>query len=195
MATTTTVKLTEPQARRWTREEYYRLAEEGWFQGQRVMLLNGDIIQMPPQGYTHRKAILLTVDILRKIFGTTDHVCSQMPLNASLDSDPEPDVAVIKGSVKESTAHPETALLVVEVADSSLRIDRRKASLYAAAGVPEYWIVNLGDLRLEVFRNPAKEPGAEWGWSYGAPKELTLSESISPLARPDAIVRVAELFE
>jgi Uma2 family endonuclease len=186
-------KLTEPQTRRWTREEYDRLADEGWFEGQRVMLLKGEIVQMPPQGPTHTKSILLTQHILQTIFEPKDVVRVQMPMNFVDQSDPEPDLAVVAGTARDYKVHPTTALLIVEVADTSLRIDRRKASLYAAAGVSEYWIINLGDMRLEVHRDPAPDATAEWGAAYREVKPLSLADSVSPITASQ--IRVTDLFE
>src|SRR5688572_3694093 len=109
-----TTKLAEPQARRWTKTEYYRLADEGWFQGQRVELLDGEIIQMAEQGDAHVKAVSRVGDLLRKAFGERHWVRNQAPLDVSDRSQPEPDVAVAEKSIDEYTDHPATSLLAVE---------------------------------------------------------------------------------
>ena len=92
-----TARIAEPQARRWTREEFYRLAEDGWFNGQRVQLLNGRIIQMPPQGHAHAKALSFINTWLNRHFADRYWIRIQMPLSVAPDSDPEPDAAVIEG--------------------------------------------------------------------------------------------------
>jgi Uma2 family endonuclease len=187
-------KLAEPTTMRWTREQYYHLAKEGWFRGQRVQLIRGEIIQMPPQGRPHARTIFLIRTALEGVFDPPAHVETQVPLNALADSDPEPDIAVFAGDVREYDFHPTTALLVVEVADSSLRLDRRKAGLYAAAGVPEYWIADVNRKQVEVYRNPEKDEAAEFGASYGPPVTFGEGQTISPQSKPDAKLDVAKLF-
>ena len=112
-----------------------------------------------------------------------------MPLNASARSDPEPDLAIVPDPSWALTDHPETAVLVIEVSDSSLRLDRRKAGIYAAAGVPEYWIVNLVDGQVEVHRNPQRPEKRYADTSIARPPQV-----LAPLAHPAAQVAVAELF-
>jgi len=186
--------LLEPTTRRWTRDEYYRLAGEGWFSGQRVQLINGEILQMPPQGYPHAQAYLNTIGIVNKIFGS-DFVRPQLPLNVPGDSDPEPDVAVTEYPKTHYRDHPATAALIVEIADSSVYLDRRKANLYATAGVQDYWIVNLTTRRLEVFRNPIADQSQDFGHRYAETFELSEAEVISPLARTEAKIQVKDLLD
>jgi Uma2 family endonuclease len=107
-------------------------------------------------------------DALRSAFGAGWHARLQAPLALDDDSEPEPDVAVVAGEYRDYVSgHPSTAALVVEVADSSLGLDRRlKVGLYARAGLPEYWIVNLVEGVLEVHRGPRSEPETAYGWGY-----------------------------
>jgi Uma2 family endonuclease len=186
--------LAEPQVRRWTRDEYYRLAEEGWFAGERVLLIKGDILRMAPQGHPHAKGILNVFSYLQSVFGAAHCVRPQMPLNLFQDSDPEPDIAVTEHPMSWYKDHPTGAMLVVEVSDSSIHLDRRKAGLYAAAGIPEYWILNLNSRKLEVFRSPIADPSNEFG--HGSSETLQLGESdmIAPTAKPDARIAVKEFF-
>jgi Uma2 family endonuclease len=119
-----------------------------------------------------------------------------MPLNALDHSDPEPDVAVtVKPPESYSQDHPTTVLLAAEISDSSLRLDRRKAGLYAAAEVPEYWILNLQSRRLEVHRLPVADAKQEFGYRYAEVRELGEDETIAPLARPDAKISIRKFFE
>ncbi|HEX4123510.1 MAG TPA: Uma2 family endonuclease [Tepidisphaeraceae bacterium] len=95
-----TIRVTEPRTRHWTLAEYYRLAEEGYFQGQHVQLVEGEIINLPPQGHAHCQSLLLLSRWLQKAFGPEYVIRTQMPLNASYDSDPEPDIAIVRGPSK-----------------------------------------------------------------------------------------------
>lgn len=189
-----TLQIAEPQTKRWTRDEYYQLADAGYFQRQRVQLIQGEIIQMSPQKHPHSKAILLADRWLRESFPTPHLIRIQMPLNALDESDPEPDLAVVHGPVERLTDHPTTAIFVIEVSDTSLRLDRRKASLYAAVGVPEYWIVNIEGRCIEVHRQPAPDAAAEFGASYAVTVVAKESELISPIAVPKSQVKVADLL-
>ena len=184
----------EPTTRRWTRDEYYRLAEEGWFNGQRVQLIQGEIINMPPQGHKHTQVYLRALNIILDIFGGK-YVRPQLPLNVPGESDPEPDLAVTLESLEYYRDHPVTALLVIEVADSSIQLDRRKANLYAAAGVRDYWIANVNTKRLEIFRDPVADQLQEFGHHYTQRLELGERELVSPLARPEAKIAVKSFFE
>lgn len=185
----------EPTTRRWTREEYYRLAGEGWFAGQRVQLFHGEIVQTAPQGHQHAKAILRVSQFLQSAYGPAHWVRIQSPLNILRDSEPEPDVAVTPNPPEAYQDHPTTALLVVEISDSSVAFDRRKAHLYCAADVPEYWIVNLGKRILEVHRHPVADAKAELGYRYREVHELGDAETISPLSKPGARIQVKKFFE
>jgi Uma2 family endonuclease len=182
--------LSQPQAKRWTRDEYYRLGAEGFFHGQRVQLLEGEIIQMPPQGHAHAKSLTFVTRWLHEILGPEHLIRIQMPLNVPGESDPEPDAAVVLGALEASNDHPQTALWVIEVSDSSVALDRKKAALYAAAGVQEYWIVDLGGRQLEVRRKPVPGEGR-----YGTTSTHGSADRVSPLARPEVGVRVADLLQ
>lgn len=181
--------------KRWTRREYDRMAEAGILDpDERVQLIEGEIITMTPQNSPHSAAIGKTEDILRQVFGSHCWVRVQMPLIVDPDSEPEPDLAVVSGRPSTYvTEHPRTALLVVEVADTTLALDRdRKAHIYARADVPDYWIVNLTERCLEVYRNPVTLPGQPA--SYRAVMKLGPSETIAPLAAPSTSVAVADLL-
>jgi Uma2 family endonuclease len=110
-------------------------------------------------------------------------------------SEPEPDLAVLPGSARDfDEAHPATALLVVEVAESSVSFDRRrKSGLYARARIQEYWIVNLVRRRLEVYRDPAPDPQAQLGWRYRTVRSLVPGDEVVPLGA-EAPVAVSDLM-
>src|SRR5215468_2290997 len=152
----------------WTREKYYKMGEIGLFEDKRVELIEGEVIEMSPIYSPHATSVTLAGDVLRAIFGKGWVVREEKPLSLGDDSDPEPDIALVEGKARDfKDAHPTTAALVIEVADSSLSYDRsRKASLYAKAGIPDYWILNLQDRQIEVHRRPISDGASEFGFSY-----------------------------
>jgi Uma2 family endonuclease len=158
----------EPTPRRWTREEYYRMGDLGFFHGQRVELIEGEIMVLSPQNWPHTLTVARVGEALHRVLGTGFWVRMQFPLNLST-SDPEPDVSVAAGRIEDYSDHPTTAVLIVEVSDSSLSYDRnRKASLYARAGIADYWIVNLVNHQLEVRRDPRSDPSQPYGHGYAS---------------------------
>jgi Uma2 family endonuclease len=147
-----------PAARRFTRDEYYSMAKAGLFQDERVELLDGEIITMSAQLSSHAFVVSqLMYELIAKL-GVTAIVRGQAPIVLNNQSEPEPDIAVcIPVPDRYKQAHPRAAqvLLLIEVAESSLTYDRtRKARAYAASSIPEYWIVNLIDRRIEVLTDP-----------------------------------------
>jgi Uma2 family endonuclease len=188
--------LTEPRVHQWTRSEYYTMAAAGLFDGKHVELIEGQVIEMSPMGSPHRTAVILAGDALRQAFGAGYFVQAQVPLALGELSDPEPDLAVIAGAVRDYTeAHPTTAVLIVEVADTSLTYDRTtKASLYAKAGLADYWIVNLVDRQLEVHRHPMANPASPFGFGYAEVTILTAADLVTPVAATPAVIPVADLL-
>ncbi len=185
------------QVHRWTRQEYDRMVEAGVFApGERVELIDGEVLAMTPQGSLHATAVRLVEEALRTAFGGGHDVRVQMPLALDPSSEPEPDVAVVQGSPRDyRDAHPTSPLLVVEVGDATLDYDRgNKASLYARAGIADYWLLNLLDRRLEVYRAPAPDPQSRYGWAYRTVRSYGAGDRISPLAAPAALARVDDLL-
>ena len=143
------------RTRRWTRAEYERLIELGVFRpGDPVELIGGELMVAEPQGAEHYTAIRRSARRLEVAFGPGWEVRTQGPIGLDDESEPEPDVAVVPGSPDDyRNAHPSRSVLTLEVAQSSLAIDReRKGSLYARAGLTDYWVLNLVDRVLEVFK-------------------------------------------
>jgi Uma2 family endonuclease len=187
--------IVEPRRRLWTRDEYYQMADLGWFEGQRVELIDGEIVQMSPQKNRHTVAIELCRVALAAVFGANYWIRIQSPLELSLNSEPEPDLAIVPGSPRDFKQHPTTALLVVEVSDATLAYDCRvKSRLYATAGIADYWIVNLIDRQLEVFRQPAADPAEPTSGRYDEQFVLSPEQSIPPLACPSGVIRVRDLL-
>jgi Uma2 family endonuclease len=185
------------EERRWTRVEYARLVElEILGPEDRIELIGGAMICKEPQYSPHATAILLVTRVLTEIFGSGWVVRPQMPVSLDDESVPEPDVCVVHGDPRDyRDAHPTHPVLVVEVALSRLGFDRdRKGSLYARARLAEYWIVNLPDRRLEVYREPIPDGATRFGWRYGSAQALGPDERLTPLAKPGATVRVADLL-
>jgi Uma2 family endonuclease len=151
------------RTRRWTRVEYERLVELGVFRpGERLELFDGLLVVREPQGSRHAGTIRRVLAALRRALGDAWQIDSQLPVALDEDSEPEPDVAVVPRDPDAYLhAHPSRPVLIVEVAESSYRIDREyKASLYARAGIADYWIVDLVHNTLEVHREPEAFPAA-----------------------------------
>jgi len=182
---------------RWTRAQYDQLIEKGFFQPRDpIELLGGQLMVAEPQGTYHFSAIRAIEEVLRTAFGPGWDVRNQGPVALDDESEPEPDVAVVPGTFRDYVAaHPSRPALVVEVSESSLSFDRHhKGSLYARAGVADYWIANLVDRTLEVYRDPVPDPAVAFGWRYGSVHELGLESIVSPLTRSDVVIRTADLF-
>jgi len=183
--------------RRWTRVEYEGLVEFGFFQpGDRIELIGGQLIVAEPQNSPHATAVGLAEDALRAAFGSGWVVRGQSPIALDYESEPEPDVAVVPGTRRDyREGHPQRPVLIVEIADSSLVADRQiKGSLYARAGVTDYWIVNLVDHRVEVYRDPMPDSAAPYGWAYRSVEHQGRGTVIAPLALPVAVVAIADLL-
>jgi len=182
--------------RKWTRVEYDRLVDaEILGPADRVELVGGDMIVKEPQHSAHATAITLAAIALTAAFGPGWTVRPQLPIGLDDESEPEPDIAVVPGNPRSyRDVHPGRAALIVEVAQSRLRFDREhKGSLYARAGIADYWIVNIPDRCLEVYRGPVPDVATPFGWRYGHAITLGLEARIAPLAAP-ASVLVAELL-
>jgi Uma2 family endonuclease len=187
-----------PRPWKWTREQYYKLGELGFFDGKRVELIFGEIIEMSPISWPHALGVGLASDALTLAFATGFWISVQQPLSipgSVPGSEPQPDVAVIPGSRRASTDHPTQAALLVEVADATLFYDTTtKAELYATAGIADYWILDLTNRQLLVFRDPVSLPAGLGATAYNTHRTLGPTDSVSPLAAPTATIRVADLL-
>ena len=185
------------ETRRFTRVEYERLAEIAFFQpGEHLELIDGLLLVREPQGSGHATAVRLVQQALERAFGPGWDVRPQLPVALDDMSEPEPDTAVVPGHARDyREAHPTIAVLVVEVAESRLAFDRRdKASLYARAGVVDYWVLNLVDRVLEVHRDPEPSGAAPHGFRYRSIVTLAPPSTVTPLAIPRAAIPVADLL-
>jgi Uma2 family endonuclease len=163
---------------------------------EKIELIGGELIPKElPMKSAHATAISLCEEALRQAFQGYV-VRGQLPLALSERDQPLPDVAVVEGSIRDfARAHPTRAVLVVEVSEATLRLDRHaKASLYAWAGIPEYWIVNLVEGVLEVFREPAPMAGRAYGYGYQQQAVYRSGEAFAPVAQPEAVIAVDDLL-
>jgi Uma2 family endonuclease len=163
--------------RSWTKAEYYRMGELGFFRGQRVELLEGRIVVLSPQNAPHFDAVETVAATLRRYFTAGFMVRMQGPLDLGQTTEPEPDVCVVTGKQGDyRQSHPTSALLVVEVSDTSLSI------------------VNLVGRQLEVYRAPIADPRRRSGHRYSLRADLLPTATVSPLALPQAVIPIADLL-
>jgi len=180
------------EQRRFTVEEYLRMAESGIFEpDERVELLDGVVVSMPPAGPEHASVVNELFLLLAKRFGDRVTLRSQSGVKLGKRSMPEPDIGVfvrVEGRYRERHPEESDALALIEVSRSRLAYDRGpKLRLYARARVPEYWIIDLVGRRLEVYRNPSDV-------GFDTPEVLGPGDSIALLAVPDEVFAVAELL-
>ncbi|MBC7796910.1 MAG: Uma2 family endonuclease [Pyrinomonadaceae bacterium] len=186
----------EPQVRYWIKDEYYKLAELGFFEGRRTELIEGEIIEMSAMNVAHATTIRLCLAALREVFAKGFVVDSQLPFSLGSATEPKPDIAVFRGGLRDFIhAHPKDALLIVEISDTTLRYDRvQKSSLYAKNGIEDYWIVNINARCVEVYRRPFEHKDAPHGFYYLNTLTFIESDEISPLAAPETMIKVADLL-
>lgn len=182
--------------RRWRRLEYERLVDLGVFERDPLELIGGQIFVAEPQSAYHAAAIRSVDYTLRALLPPGWIVSVQSPVSLDDESQPEPDLAVVPGRPTDYRhGHPTRPSLVVEIAESSVSFDRlAKGSLYARAQVQDYWIVNLIDRVLEVYRQPGADPSAPYGWSYRSVARLTPPAAITLLDPAAGPLAVADLL-
>jgi Uma2 family endonuclease len=191
------IESVQVRTRLWTRVEYDRLIALGIIQeDERLELLAGELVLRDRQSPGHAFAIQSLSEALQDAIGSGSHVRVLSPIALDSESEPEPDLSVVPGAIRDyRDDHPSQPTLLVEVADTSLVFDREhKGSLYARARLPEYWVVNLVDSVLEVYREPAPEAAAPFGWAYSVALTLGSREHVRPLAAPSARILVADFL-
>ena len=182
----------DPAPARVTREQYFALVDQGVLtEDDHVELLEGVIVAMAPEGPRHSGVVDLVGDTLRTALGGRARVRTSHPFDASQWSVPEPDIAVVPGAPRVYLDHhPSSAYLVVEVAVSSLPQDRlTKAPIYAAAGIPEFWIVNLRQEHVEVHRSPDPE-----SHRYAVVEGARRGSRVALAAFPEVVIAVTDLL-
>jgi Uma2 family endonuclease len=175
----------------FTVEEYQRLLEVGIFdEDDRIELLNGNLIVMSPIGIRHANAVRRILNLFVRRYGHASEVDAQNPAIVDRKSEPQPDILLLRLGISEELVkpHPKDVLLLVEVADSSFIFDRSdKHDAYARNGIREYWLLDLNENRLHVFRQPA-------GGKYEIELILEKSDSIAPLTFPDLPVKISQML-
>jgi Uma2 family endonuclease len=180
------------QLRLWTVDEYHRMAEAGIFEpSERVELLEGKIICILTKGISHRSAVGRTNKLLQNRLGNQAWIAVQDPVKLNERSEPEPDIAVVKIDPLDYADHhptPTEIYLIIEVADSSLKLDTEiKAKAYSQAGIKDYWVLDVVKRELIVFRNPTTE-------GYQNQEIITEHQNISPLDFPDLEIVVSQML-
>lgn len=173
-------------ARLLSRYEYDNLVEIGWIADQRIELLRGTFVDVSPHRWPHAAAVEFLTEQLVLQPGGRYSVRPQLPFAADDWSEPEPDLAV---AYKDPMLrdHPGELLLLIEVADSSLAIDRGlKLTIYAEAGVPEYWIVDLAKMTVDVHTEPTKDV-------YANVQTFRDGDVLRPTLLPEVAIRVADI--
>jgi Uma2 family endonuclease len=177
-------------AAKWTLDEYHRLIDGGFLDNKHVELLNGEIVEMSPEGIPHASLSSDTSDYLRVLLADRAKVRDGKPITLPNDSEPEPDIAIVQPPSSIYRSHhpyPEDIFWLIEFSDSSLAKDLQvKTKTYAEAGIQEYWVLNLREMKLIVFRLPS---------NTGYQSEQTFTQgSINPLAFPDVAVSIGLLL-
>jgi Uma2 family endonuclease len=184
---------------RWTLDDYEQLIALGLLEGKHVELIQGEILTMASMGEPHALTIMQLNYALLPHFnpGTGFHLRIQMPLALpALTSEPEPDIAIVALDTPTNEAgRPTSASLIIEVAESSLAYDRdRKGPLYAAAGIQEYWLINLLERYLEVYRQSVPDAASFSGWLYQERQRLREGDHVAPLVAPEVMIAVGMLL-
>lgn len=179
----------EVKVKRWKRDEYYRLGEAGLLEGKRSELIQGEIFLLNTISPRHSMVIALLQDELFKRNLGRIYTRIRMPLALDNFSEPEPDLAIVPGRPEvHLLEHPTSALLVIEVSDSSLQHDRdTKSALYSQAGIQEYWLVDLIARQVEVRTQPGES-------GYGRIETYRPGETIAPLLAPQESIAVADIL-
>jgi Uma2 family endonuclease len=186
---TETVSKRFPRRRIWTKKEYYKLIDIGFFVDKRAELIEGDIIEFSSMKSSHAVTIGLFTNVLKEVLSENYDIRGQLPIDFGEINEPEPDIAVVKGNPRDYLeSHPNTAELIVEISAATLSYDRNtKAKLYARNNIQDYWIVNLRKRCIEVYRSPKSD-------KYQSVTTFTELDSISTLTKPENKLKVADLL-
>jgi Uma2 family endonuclease len=164
------------------------MVDLGLFDNEKIELLKGFIVRMSPQKSRHASAVQYLTHFFVQALAPTGRasVRVQLPLAATVDSEPEPDVALVAAGAYRDH-HPESAFLVIEVAETSLAVDREKADVYAEGGIPEYWLVDTVHERVEVRTDIVDGV-------YTRVTPYRRGETLAPAAFPDISLPVSDLL-
>ena len=191
-------KTPAPRPYRWTLKAFSELAGLTCVRDRKLFLIDGEILEVPMANPHHATSLGLANECIRRAFPPAFHVRNQCALPLNLDTDPEPDLAVVPGSLRDyAKVHPTPAqvLLVVEVSDTTLAFDLRiRSDLYAAARIPEYWVIDVNASQLHVFREPIANEASPRGFRYASVRVLEPTDLVGPLAAPDSAIFVGDLM-
>lgn len=182
---------------RFTVDEYVRMSDAGMFDRQRVELLNGRLYKMHAQANPHRAHITLDTIVLARHFGDAKRfwMVVQGTLVLSPTSAPDPDFHIFDVPVGTPDEKLPLPFLVIEVSHRTYRRDSGiKLRMYAAAGIGEYWIVNVAEKRIEVYRRPTNPTGRQIDSRYADVKHYVKGDTLHPLARPEIELSVSEML-
>lgn len=181
----------EPRKRLISARDYMWMAENGLFEGQRVELIGGEIIDMPPVSEAHAQSLTDTSEKLFEPFIGRFKTRIQQPFYAGENGRPEPDIAIVRPESLNADQPPSEAVLLVEISRSTLHYDQTtKASLYASLGIADYWIVNLVENTVEVYRQPIERAEAQFGYDYANRQIYQRGQSVSLLECPEVSIEV-----
>jgi Uma2 family endonuclease len=184
-----------PGPHRWTVDEFHRVKESGVWDGRKIILIDGELIEMPAAKPPHDIALMLADYLFKSLFSQGYVVRIQMGMVFNINTDPIPDLAVVPGTPRAALATPTTAELVLEVSDTSLAFDTgEKASLYAAAGIADYWVIDVNGRRVLVHRDPKPDPARKYGHGYATVTVLLPGNALAPLAAPQTPIAAADLL-
>ena len=185
-----------PLPHKWTCDDLEQVGGLPSMRDQKVMLIGGEILELPPPSSLASISQLLLENWLRTIF-PPDRYCvrCQLGLIFGIITNPVPDFAVVPGTPRTYSRHPRTALLIVEVADTSLAYDTgEKASVYAAAGIADYWVIDVNNRNLHVFRNPQPDAAQHYGHGFTHVRVLGSNDTVSSIASPGRSIAVSDLL-
>lgn len=182
--------------KRFTRTEYDRICLTGVFEGQRVELVEGEILRMSPIGSHHNVVVDLADERMKQIFPRGYRVRVQSSFVVPIETELEPDIAVVLGNARDYlTRNPDAAVLIIEVAESSREYDMTaKASLYARGDVQDYWVIDLTQPAIHVFRSPGPQTDSPFQYGYRDVRTYRPEEIVSPLAMPESGILVSDLL-
>jgi Uma2 family endonuclease len=175
---------------KWSLQDYHQMIATGLLDNRKVELLTGEIIEMSPEGVSHSSYCRETAKYLRRLLGDRADISEAHPILLPNNSEPEPDIAIVKLSptlYRDLHPQPEDIFWLIEISDSTLAKDLgMKKDIYAAAGIPEYWVMNLQTSVVVVFRDLTTS-------GYQSETQFN-SGTISPVAFPDLSIDVLQLF-
>ncbi|NJO75612.1 MAG: Uma2 family endonuclease [Leptolyngbyaceae cyanobacterium RM1_406_9] len=176
---------------KWTLDDYHRMIEAGILCDRRVELLDGEIVEMSPEGTPHAHLSSTAADYIRGLLRGKAAIREAKPVTLLSNSEPEPDIAIVQDLDEEYFDHhpyPENIFWIVEFSNTSLTKDLEiKSKVYARAGIREYWVVNLKRMELIIFRDPIED-------EYREKRTLTSGE-ISPVAFPEVSITVGRFIK